>query len=152
MISSSEILISNNIGTFTTGSQIIGETSGAYGTVGSVSRNDVAKYYDTFVQLNKVNINIVSGTFEQDEQFKQGNTIGYIHSSNSSVLYGYNLNFPLKTNINIIGQSSGAIASVTKVYPKEIIKNSGDIIYIENIESITRQSNQSEIFKLAITF
>lgn len=150
--STNEIVIANNLGKFTTGSVIVGETSGAYAIVNSVSRNDVSKYFDTFVEVNKYNITTVSGTFIEDEEIKQGNTSGYVFSSNSSVLYGYNLKYPIVTGINIIGQSSGAIASVTKVFPKEIIQNSGEIQYLENIEPITRQNNQTETFKLAIKF
>ena len=62
--------------------------------------------------------------------------------------------FQASTN-NIIGQTSGASGKVNSysliTYP-DLIRESGDVIYLENVSPITRKPNSQEEFKLVIRF
>jgi hypothetical protein len=50
------------------------------------------------------------------------------------------------------GITSGAVATVTKVYQQELVYNSGDILYVENINPVTRANNQQETINIIFNF
>lgn len=52
----------------------------------------------------------------------------------------------------IIGNTSGATATINNVYSPELVFGSGKILYFENIEPVARTTDQSETFKLIFEF
>jgi len=50
------------------------------------------------------------------------------------------------------GQSSGAVGYFTGRIEKDIVDYSGDILYVENIQPVTRDNEQTERIKLMIDF
>jgi hypothetical protein len=52
----------------------------------------------------------------------------------------------------IQGQTSGAIATLTNKYLPDLVYGSGDVVYIEYGDSITRAAEKTETFKLVFTF
>lgn len=148
-----DMYVANVPGTMITNGAIVGLVSGAFATINSVVRNDVSKGFNTFIQLNKYSITTVSGAFIQNEAVLQGNTSGIYHSGNTGTIYLTNIigNIVLSGQ-NIVGQQSGAIAQITKIYPQELVYGTGHILYVEDISPILRQTNQQEAFKLVYNF
>ena len=53
----------------------------------------------------------------------------------------------------VIGNTSGAqLTSVTNKYSGDFVKDSGNILYIENVDPIKRDGNKSEIIKIVLEF
>jgi hypothetical protein len=52
----------------------------------------------------------------------------------------------------MVGMYSGAIGTVTTVYPPEAKPYSGSLLYVENRTPITRSQDQSELFHLVLEF
>lgn len=80
----------------------------------------------------------------------------YIESSelNKDRLYVTNIlnTFDLSGSSDIVGANSGASFVPYDKYNGEIEPNSGDILYLENLNPITRNVNQTETIKLIIEF
>lgn len=106
----------------------------------------------------------LNGTFTLDE-----NITGNINFGNAKILSA-NLIAPnvviryvtpkelttgvvsFSVNEGLTGQSSGAFARITRVEPPEVQKYSGEILYVENREKITRSYDQSENVHIVIEF
>jgi len=91
------------------------------GVVSEIRRNDVVKDFDTFIQLTKLKINSLGGSFVQNETILQGNSTALVHSSANGYLYLSNLTSPMVVGNNIVGNTSGAVAQVTGVYQPELV-------------------------------
>ena len=155
----SSIRLSNVSGVFKTNDELIGITSGSYLKIDSISRNDDIKSFNTFIQLYKYNVDIQVEGFIQNELLYHENNQGpraYIHSiltnGSNNVIYTSNQIGQFEVGQSVIGNTSGAIATITKIYEPEIVFGSGDILYIENIEPLARTNTQSETFKVIFEF
>lgn len=158
-------LVASNVkGIFKTGDFIIGETSGAVATVSTITRNNVNKGFDNFVQMYKYTVSSVVGTFNQDELIYQSETgiisdqyaNAYLHSvvddGMSVNYYVTNQTGVFNSGENIIGSNSSAVANVVNKYSPELEFGSGDIMYIEKIDSISRSNTATEIIKFIFEF
>lgn len=152
------VQLANVSGVFSTNDLFIGVTSGAVAQVNVISRNDVIKGFDTFINLHKYKGTITQGVFIPNEVVFQGNLTtanASLHSvvSNSGFvdIYTSNQIGVFQTSNTISGNSSLAAASITNKYLPELVFGSGDILYVENITPITRQNNQSENIKLILS-
>jgi hypothetical protein len=136
---------------------IIGAQTGSLAVVNTIERNDVVKQFDTFIELYKYNATLTSGTFTINEKVFQGNNYGYIHHTEgsppniSAFISGMNELFVANSTV-IVGETSGAIASLSSRYNTEIVFGSGQVQYLENIDAVTRQATQSENFQIIINF
>lgn len=163
-VSTGSIVLSNVHGVFTTGDMIIGGESGATGKITTVERSNVAKGFESFVQMHKYIGTPVSGTFEADElayQSSSGNLIdayanAKIHSvTGAGVTTTYfvtNQNGIFNVGSNILGANSGSSALVTAKYSPELVFGSGEVMYLEKIEPITRSNTTSETIKFIFEF
>ena len=89
--------------------------------------------------------------FDEDEFATQGNANGQVYYSNSTVLKLYNTRGIFTTSL-ATGDDSEASINALSVTTPDIIKSSGDVLYIENFAPISRTSGQTETFKLIIEF
>jgi hypothetical protein len=163
-VSVGTLFTSNVKGIFKTGDFIIGERSGATGTISTISRNDTNKGFDNFVQMYKYTVSSVVGTFEPDELVFQSLTglsaqqfaNAYLHSIvDDGVTIEYfvtNQTGVFNSGNNIIGSESSATANVVNKYSPELEFGSGDVLYIEKIDSINRSNTATEIIKLIFEF
>lgn len=160
--------LTDSTGEFQTGDEIIGTETGTHATVDSIKITDATKTYNTFMGCHTYVGSIVSGEFDLDEQIYQiANAVGKgrFHSSqpdaNTGTTRFYVTNqiglfntsadgVSLSSEIN--GLSSGAVANLTDKYLPDLVFGSGDIIYIENGEEITRTDENSETFKIIFEF
>lgn len=166
ILQANSVLLSNTQGIFATGDSLIGEQSGAYANISTVTISDVSKGFNTFIQLNKFTGNIVSGSFIENEIIYQTNTSvakATLHStintnSNGIILYVSNttgnFQFGNVDNISytIVGSNSSAIAQVSNSYSGELVFGSGEILYLNNIEAVERSNTQKETFKIIFEF
>ena len=155
-INSTSFFVNNCTPTFLSGTYVIGAQSGAFGTVSSMVRNGVNEYFPTFIEMFKYNAVLNNGTFQPNEQVAQGNNTAYLFattgSSNNIVMYLSNfVGGPFITG-GVIGSNSGASANISTCYSPDILFESADILYLENINPVTRANTQNETFQIVWQF
>jgi hypothetical protein len=157
--SSPYITLSNTEPKFVVGSRIIGHTSGAFANVTAINVNE--KNYNSWNTFdNRIRIAYTSNTsgFSNDAIVYQGDISlanARFHSANSTYLFLTSDKGPITANPSsglnqyqgVAGYTLGSIK-----YNSDIVKNSGEVIYIENSEPITRANAQSESFKVVLQF
>lgn len=174
-VTSGQITLANVSGTFSPGSKIIGLSSGATSVIddtNSIEINDrIAGGFNYSVQLTRLVGDFSSGgdPFEEDENVSQGSLIAYakpnaflhhaeinggtdddiLHVTNEFGVFNLD---PLGVRA-IVGNTSGAVLNnLLNKYPGDFIKDSGTVLYIENIDAITRAGNKSELIKVILEF
>jgi hypothetical protein len=162
-VATGTLLTTNVAGIFETDDNIIGETSGAFAAITSVERSGIAKGFESFVQMYKYTGTSVSGEFTSDESVYQSTTNGidgqFANAKLHSITGTSPKNYYVTNQIgvfnegnNMIGANSTSIATITNKYFPELIYGSGEIIYVENIDAITRTNTASETIKLIFEF
>ena len=156
------ILVTNVSGVFSSDDTFVGLNTGAKAQVNNVIRNDVTKGFNTFVQMYKYTGTVTANVFLNDEKVYQGTNLASstanatIHSVETSggvaTIYTTNQIGSFTTSNTIHGASSEAIATINNKYTPELVFGSGEILYLENLESITRSNSQSETVKLIFEF
>ena len=158
---SSLVHTSNVEGIFQTGDMIIGYSSGGFGVVNSISRSNVTKGFNTFVQMTKMTGIMSSGAFVDNEYVYQGASFatatatGRLHSmileSGTLTIYITNQtgNF---VNGTVIGTTSLGVASISNIYKPEINEGSGEIMFLENISPVLRQLDETETLQINFAF
>jgi len=118
----------------------------------------------TLSAMHGIRLSNVNGTFVRNE-FVQGLTsLANAYTVSANVVTGngyikyiqsYNLtsNFkPFSINETVIGKTSGATAVVSNLLYREVLQDTGDIIYLENRTPISRTSAQTDNLHLVIEF
>lgn len=177
-ISVGQFTLSNVSGIFEEGGKIVGLSTGATSqikssnaTFNALELNDKdPNGFNTAVQLTRLLGNLEAGIdFEDDELVIQTGLIsftdpqGYLHhadiggGANDDVLFISNERgiFALDPDNErpILGDSSGATLSyLSAKYPGDFVKDSGDVLYYENLDPISRAGNKGEIIKIILEF
>lgn len=133
--------------------------------------------FQTFNGMKRF-IGTISGTFVADELVVQPSALvvanalnssntyanallsyqpqAYLHSytdtSTDDVLMLTNVKHVFNTNQVITGNTSTAQFTLSYKYPGDVVPDSGDVFYIENVDPITRGSNRSETIKIILEF
>lgn len=179
-VSVGQITLSNVSGVFSEESKIIGLTSNAISIIettaiagqASIQVNDkAAGSFNTAVQLTRLVGNFPSGasSFIEDEVVQQNSLIQYakprgafhhielsggidddvMFISNKFGIY----NLDPKGVRNIVGVTSDTtLENLSNKYPGDFVVGSGQVLYIENLDPITRAGNKSEIIKIILEF
>ena len=138
---------------------LVGQQSGSLATVSGVTINGLIKGFDTFTQTFIYEGPQLNSQFMQDELVYQGSSdsanASYVCSANvagvhRSYVTDQTGNFVVGQNM--IGQESGAIAAVLTKYVPDLVFGSGDVLYLENQDLITRANTQSETFRIVLNF
>lgn len=163
-VATGTVFVTNVAGTFLSNDFIIGEQSGATGYVTSINRNGVSKGFESFSQMYKYIGTPVGSTFTNDELVFQSETTNiaeqfanaYLHSvvgaGPTTNYYVTNQLGAFNENFNLIGSNSGATALITGKYAPELVFGSGEVMFLEKIEPITRTSASSETIKFIFEF
>lgn len=117
--------------------------------------------YETFVELNKLVGEPISTLFDLDEEVIQDSAVSYsqpsarVHSvvsnpSDNDVMFVSNMRNVFMSNTDVVGVDSGRSFKMLNKYLGDLVKDSGEVVYIENVAPITRDDNKSEIIKLII--
>jgi hypothetical protein len=177
----SQISLSNVAGVFTTGSRIIGvggmyndtvvtvsgTTAEISGTIEINDRNASAFNYSR--QLTRLIGTFSSGSvpFLEDEEIQQESLISYamprgkVHHLETTVgddiLWISNkfgiFNLDPRGVRDIAGTVSNAeLSPLLNKYPGDFVVGSGEVLYLENLDPITRNDNKSEIIKIVLEF
>lgn len=158
----SVIRLSNVSGYFVTSETVSGSISNTSATTTSVTQPTT--YFD---QTFKIAIDDVTGTFQEDEEIYQAtgttqasqNANGSLYFANSSLLLlsdvrgTFNISDDIVGSLQTVeGNSSGASAKVTGIITKDLVDYQGEVLYIENINPITKNSGQTETIRFILEF
>lgn len=151
-VGNTSILLSNTQGVFNTTDILdVANTSNAY-SISTIDYNN-----DTFDQRLTLNVTMtfLSG-FQRDERVVQQNTnaSGIVHEYAAGVLKLTDVqgNFAVSTTSVIVGQTSSARAVINSITQPDMIKGTGEAMYIQNIEPIIRADDRTERTKIIIGF
>lgn len=151
------ILMSNTVPKFITGRSVIGSTSGAWANVSAIDVQE--KGYNNWSTFdNRVRLGYTSntGAFVEDSVVYQSDraiTNAHFHSANSSFVFltsEKGIINPDSTEALTDGVSEYVLSG--DKYQQDIIKESGEILYIENNTPISRSNSQSETIRLILKF
>jgi hypothetical protein len=179
-VSAGQITLSNVAGVFSEESKIIGLTSGVTSIIettaiagqASIQVNDkAASAFNTATQLSRLVGNFPSGgtDFIDDETINQNSLISF--AKPRGAFHHIELNGGVDDDVlfisnrfgiynldpsgvrNIVGVTSGAtLENLSNKYPGDFVVGSGQVLYIENLDPITRAGNKSEIIKIILEF
>ena len=151
---------SNLVGDISNCTATINSASGSYITINDRPASD----FNQFLQLTKMIGSITSDSFVNNETLLQDqiqtvsspSAVLYTAKNNlgvvSDVLYATMPTNTFKLNSTITGASSGGTFITQYKYNGELTENSGEIVYLENLNYITRAVNQSETIKIILEF
>ena len=179
-VSASQITLSNVSGVFAEESKILGLTSTATSIIettanagqAAIQVNDkAAGSFNIAVQLSRLVGNFPTGgtNFIADEVVEQESLINYamprgaFHhievggGADDDVMFISNkfgiYNMDPAGVRNITGVTSGAtLENLSNKYNGDFVVGSGHVLYIENLDPITRAGNKSEIIKIILEF
>jgi hypothetical protein len=155
----SVVKLSNVFGFFATGNTTYGLLHGVTSGYTAVcdSATQPTTYFDQTYKV--VGTLQTAQNFTNDELVVQSeNANGYFYSSNSTVVRLVDKKGTINqsefggTQYYIDGHSSAARFLVSGVVPSDLVKGSGDVIYIENFAPITKATGQTETVKLVLEF
>lgn len=157
------LVLSDSTGHFFAGDVISSDRNGA-NQIATIT--NVSKSYDIFDNRIKLAIEMQNygsdGTgFQNDDKVKQSgieNVIGFVHSHGASLI-----NICKTTGLwtssddlsgfesQLINIRNGALAKITGVVLNDVAKNSGEILYTENVFPVARSDSQKETIRIYIT-
>ena len=111
-----------------------------------------------FQQTTKYSINMTSGgTFSEDEVLTQDNYTGnaVVYAANTSQVSVTSLKgvgFAEDSSRIVTGGTSAQTAIITDTILPDINNGSGEVLYLENIEPVSRSNTTTEALKLVIKF
>jgi len=158
------VLVSNVMGVFSTDDLFIANISGSVAQVNTIYQSNTAKGFSTYIGMYRYDGVLNSGSFQENEWVYQqnfttdSNTVALLHST---VVVGSNITmytteqldeFRVGGTNTVTGNTSSAVMRVDTKYPPEIRYGSGDVIFLENVDEITRSNTTSETFQTVITF
>lgn len=163
------VILTNTTGNIKNGDRLIGAETGIYAEANVVTITSVNKTFDTFMGAHTYLGTIDQGSFIQDEvvyQLDNPSANARFHSSvadpltNTFRIYTTNQfgNFvtaadaSLTSSDQIKGATSGAIATLTNKYLPDLVYGSGEVTYIEYGDSISRAADNTETFKIVVSF
>jgi hypothetical protein len=160
-ISAGVLDLTNVDGVIQKGEKLIGLTSRATAYVNTdsdgIKINNIEKTFNTFTQLHRMEYSSITDAFDEDEvvyqvQNAETDPTAYFHSSNNTFLFLTD-KFGIFNNGNtVVGNTSGAQATITAQWPGDLVPGSGKVLYVENIAPILRSEAQSETFKIIVEY
>ena len=162
---STSVLVANVYGQFVLGNttnhaNVSGVSSEATMNVSSLYVNTsegVRSSFDTFDQRYVFSQTTTSSSvFSEDEKIVQEDTnanatVFFANSSKVSVttLRG---TFNINTDNVVTGQTTGNTSKLTAQTNPDLVRNAGDILYLNNIDAVSRSNTTTETVRLVITF
>jgi len=170
-VSVGQLTVSNVSGVFASAGKILGLSSGATSFITTTPQvNDKnAGSFTISSQLTRLVGNFANSSpaFEEDELVEQDTLLnivqpfGYFHHSelgaglDDDTLFINNESgiFNISNSVTIIGDNStGVLDNLITKYKGDFVKDSGEVLYYENLNPITRKDNKSEIIKIILEF
>jgi len=135
---------------------VYGSNSAATAQITQININNVVKGFRTFNQLYTYNGTYGGAAFTQNETVYQVNSAisnAVFHSNNAAgtTVYLTQKRGPIYSS-NTLTNAGGSTFTINTKYAPDLVPESGDIIYIENFDSVTRSASQSETIKLILQY
>jgi hypothetical protein len=151
--------LSNAEPKFITGKKVIGENSGAIGTIDGISVQEKNyNNWNTFDNRTRLQYTSNTAAFSNDAVVFQNDVSvanAYFHSANDTFVFLTSEKGPLNadstTTLDQAGGGASYVVGSTKYIP-DLENRSGEVLYIENKDPISRSNTQSETFKLVLEF
>lgn len=104
-----------------------------------------------------LDVSVISGPgFVKDEKVIQNSTFaeGYVYEFANNQLYLVETEgtFEVSAINDIVGQDTGTESIINTIQTPDIQRNTGDVLYIQNFDPVTRFSTQSETIRVVIGF
>jgi hypothetical protein len=157
----SPLAITNATGSFVVSTNssvglVYGSSSAATAQVTQININNVVKGFRTFNQLYTYNGTYGGAAFTQNETVYQVNSAisnAVFHSNNAAgtTVYLTQKKGPIYSS-NTLTNAGGSTFTINTKYAPDLVPESGDIIYIENFDSVNRLASQSETIKLILQY
>lgn len=154
-INSTAIKVNSLSGEWNANDVIVGLSSFTPATINTISRNDKIKNFNTFIQSYKYEVISITGTFEKNEILEQGSSTSVLRSINlgtNNIFYTTNQKGIYNTNNTITGKTSNAKCFISSSKNPELEYASGELLYLEVIDTITRATDQDETFVFYLEF
>ena len=159
------IRLRNIHGQFVTGAEVITSNT-SNSEIASTSVTAIDRDLNTFNQVQTFSVDITDqgpqGTsFRQDELVTQPVTgaTGYVFSANTTIMTLANVkgHFSVSDDASndvqeMFGQDSKAVAKVTGEVLGDLHDGSGEVLYVENMEPVSRNTDQKERVKIIFEF
>jgi hypothetical protein len=153
------ITMSNAQPKFVLGKIVIGDSSGAVANVTGIDVNEKSyNNWNTFDNSTRIAYTAASGSMPEDafvfQEFVETSN-AYYHSANSTYVFLTSEKGPINAdpNQNLFQSNGSAFFTLGSVkYPPDIVKGSGQVLYIENNSPISRSISQSETLRLIVKF
>ena len=171
---SSSVLLANVVGHISTGNStnhanISGGTSSATMNVSSLfvntteaatintSNESQRSSFTTFDQRHIFKQNLGSASaFSEDEKIVQDDTSAnaFVFFANTSKVSATSVKgtFNIATDNVVTGQTTSRSSKLTAQTNPDLVRNAGDIIYLNNIDAVSRSNTTTEVVRLVITF
>ncbi len=170
-----EIYVSNvAIAGLTTSLKLVGEESYCTAVVNTATALPVSingrnpNAFNTFTQLTRYVGTIDSGAFDLDELVVQDAADNYatpqarvyatVDNGATDYMYVTNVRNVFQSNASpesdgvVVGSNSQATFTIAAKYDGELVPDSGEVVYIENLSPISRSNTQTETIKLILEF
>lgn len=162
---SNSLTVTSVTNTFSVGDNIIGSNSYTTVTPTTVTNNgrntnDLLTFQQT-VRFDGTKSSVAtftedeyvyeSGTYNSEELRPIGRLFSYVDDTTDR-LYLTNERNNFSSNATIIGNTSGAVFASIDKYNGDLIKDSGEIFYINNVEAITKTDVSNETIKIILQF
>lgn len=162
---SNSILVTEASNGFFTDSRVIGSNSFASIVLTDVENNSRnTNDFETFQQTVRFDGGLTSanaftldeyvyqqGTYANENLRPKGRVFHYFQDTTDS-LYITNEKNEFSSNAVLIGNTSNAVFVSSNKYNGDLIKDSGTVMYIMNVEAVSRTDSSSENIKIVISF
>jgi len=171
---SSSVLLANVVGHISTGNStnhanVSGGSSSATMNVTSLfvntteaatintSNESQRSSFTTFDQRHIFKQNLGSASaFSEDEKIVQDDTSAnaFVFFANTSKVSATSVKgtFNIATDNVVTGQTTSRSSKLTAQTNPDLVRNAGDIIYLNNIDAVSRSNTTTEVVRLVITF
>lgn len=151
--------LSNTEPKFAVGKRVIGVSSGAFANVTAINVNEKNyNSWNTFDNRTRISYTANTAAFTEDSLVFQDDASisnAYFHSANSTYVFLTSEKGPINADpLTPLTQTVGGVnytLGSTKYNP-DVVKRSGELIYIENNSPISRSGSQSETIRIVLEF
>ena len=173
--SAGEIFVSNvAVAGLTSSLKLVGEESFCTSVVNTAAALPVSingrnpNNFNTFTQLTRFVGTIDAGTFDEDETITQDAAISLavpsarvytvVENGATDFMYVTNIQNIFQTSASpdsdgvVTGANSQASFTIAAKYDGELIPDSGEVLYLENLSPVARSNSQTETIKLILEF
>ena len=154
------VSLTNASGIFLLTSNVTGSITGATANITAVRVNDADSSranYHYFQQTSKFEHNLVSGSsFTEDEKVTQATSgaNGLVYQSNAThtSLTTVRGTFEDANSYIVTGGTSSETARFKATVPGDLVRGSGEVLFLKNIEAVSRSNTLTETVKLVLKF